>query len=169
MDSISFNPAMLAAVLAGRKTVTRRRLAPTLQLRQDPGRYGLRALTAAGALFADRHAPDDLLPPVPCPFGPAGTVLHVQEAPDCRLRVVSIQLEQVRGITEAQARQEGLGFRLQQGSEQWGGVEPAARAADGFRWYDSAVRAFQGLFDSIYPDAWARNEWVWVVEFARVP
>jgi hypothetical protein len=31
-----------------------------------------------------------------------------------------------------------------------------------FHWYN-APAAFRGLLDSIYPSAWPRSEWVWVV------
>ncbi|WBA43085.1 hypothetical protein [Hymenobacter canadensis] len=168
MDSISFNPAMLAAVLAGHKTVTRRRLSPLLPVQQEPGRYCFRRLTGSGAWFEDRQEPGQMLPPVPCPFGPAGAVLRVQEAPDCLLRVVGIRVEQVGSITEAQARLEGVRARRQRGRVQWGGVAPDAQAVDGLQWHDSAVGAFQELFESIYPAAWARNEWVWVLEFERL-
>lgn len=169
MQEISFNSAMLAAVLSGYKIVTRRRLSPLLPVQQHPGRYCFRKLTAAGAWFEDQQESRQMLLPVPCPFGQVGTVLRVQESPDYRLLIVGIGVEQVRSITEAQARLEGIQFRQLQGRVQWGGVVSVAGATAGLQWHNSAVGAFQALFESIYPAAWARNEWVWVVEFVRLP
>lgn len=170
MGSISFNPIMLAAVLAGRKTVTRRRLALELPGQPAPGRYHCRGLSESGALFEDSENPAGGVFPVACPFGQAGALLRLQEAPEHQLRVTGIRVEQVQSITENEAQREGIRCRQQpRGGLQWGGVAPDPRAADGLQWHSSAVGAFRGLFDSIYPMAWARNEWVWVIEFALVP
>lgn len=168
MRSISFNPAMLAAVRAGRKTVTRRRLPPDSPLQQEPARYGCVAVTAQGGVFEDRHTqPATRLPPVPLPFGAPGSLLHVPEDPLLLLKVVSVRAEPVRCLTEADAVAEGVYARPAQGPPRWGGVEPDATRPGEFHWYDSPIEAFQGLLDSIYPTAWARNEWVWVVAFER--
>ena len=168
MRSISFNPAMLAAVLAGRKTVTRRRLSSGLPLQQEPDRYRFIGASVQGVLFEDTHTqPPSLLPLVPLPFGPPGTCLSVSEAPLLVLKIVRVRAEQVRELTEADAEAEGICARPEPGLPQWGGVEPTAAQAGAFRWYDSPIAAFRGLLDSIYPTAWARNEWVWVIEFER--
>lgn len=170
MQRISFNPAMLAAVRAGRKTVTRRRLPPASALQQEPDRYQFVGLSAQGALFEDQHtSPPTRLLPVPLPFGPAGNLLHVQEDQSLVLQIVGVRAEQVRSLTGADALAEGIRARPEPGPPQWGGVEPHATPPDTFRWYASPVAAFQGLLDSIYPGAWARNEWVWVIEFALLP
>lgn len=168
MRFISFNPAMLAAVRAGRKTVTRRRLPPDLSVQQQPGRYCYRGLTEVGAMFEQVDAPG-LPAPVPCPFGPPGTVLAVLEDPALRLQVVSIRAEQVRCLTEADAVAEGIYSLERPGQVVWGGVEPDPAAPGAFRWYTSPRAAFQGLLNSIYPTAWARNEWVWVIAFRCLP
>ena len=169
MRSISFNPAMLAAVQAGRKTVTRRRLPAGLPQQQEPGRYRFVGLAAQGAVFADGHArPPVLLPALPLPFGPAGTRLCVQEAPEICLEITAVRAEQVRRLTVADARAEGIAHRPA-AELPWGGVEPDPDRPGEFRWYASPREAFQGLLDSIYPTAWARNEWVWVIEFRLLP
>ncbi|MBD2717289.1 hypothetical protein KBK19_19775 [Microvirga sp. STR05] len=167
MRLISFNPAMLAAVHAGRKTVTRRRLWPELPPQQDPGRYRYHGLAEAGAVFEDLLT-STMLAPVPCPFGQPGDVLQVQEDPTLQLRIASIRAEQVRSLSEADALAEGVNSAEHEGSMRWGGVEPDPDAAGSFRWYSSPVAAFQGLLTSIYPAAWDRNEWMWVVAFNRV-
>lgn len=160
---------MLAAVQAGRKTVTRRRLPADSPMQQEPDRYRFVGLGAQGtALFEDRQTTQPTrLPPVPLPFGAAGELLRVQEAPSLVLQIVGVQAEQVRCLSEADAMAEGIRARLAAGPPQWGGVEPHATQADAFCWYSSPIAAFRGLLDSIYPSAWARNEWVWVIEFAR--
>lgn len=167
MRSISFNPAMLAAVRAGRKTVTRRRLSSGLPMQQEPDRYRFIGVSAQGVLFEDRYTqPPSLLPLVPLPFGPPDTCLSVLEDPLLVLKIVAVHAEQVRELTEDDAIAEGIMARPEPGPPQWGGVEPDAAQPGTFRWYDSPVAAFRGLLDSIYPTAWARNEWVWVIEFA---
>ena len=170
MQFISFNPAMLAAVRAGRKTITRRRLALDCALQQEPDRYRFVGLSAQGALFEDCHAyPAAMLPPMMLPFGPAGNLLHVQEDQSLVLQIVGVRAEQVRSLTGADALAEGIRARPEPGPPQWGGVEPHATQPNMFCWYASPVAAFQGLLDSIYPRAWARNEWVWVIEFKLLP
>ncbi len=158
---------MLAAVQAGRKTVTRRRLPADSPMQQQPDRYRLVGLSAQGALFEDQHTtPATRLPPVPLPFGAAGEMLRVQEAPSLVLQIVSVRAEQVRCLSATDAGAEGIRVRSEPGPPQWGGVEPHAVQPDIFYWYDSPIAAFRGLLDSIYPSAWTRNEWVWVIEFA---
>ncbi|MCI1189043.1 hypothetical protein MON38_16590 [Hymenobacter sp. DH14] len=170
MRSISFNQAMLAAVRAGRKTVTRRRLPTSLPMQQEPARYRFISLSDRGALFEDYHAqPPALLPLVPLPFGPVGTHLIVAEDPGLVLKIVGLRAEQVRDLTEEDAAAEGIYARPEPGPPYWGGVESDAAHPGAFHWYGSPIAAFQGLLDSIYPTAWARNEWVWVIEFAKLP
>lgn len=165
MRFISFNSAMLTAVQAGRKTVTRRRLPLNLPIQQDPGRYQYQGMVGEGALFEDAET-QTMLPPVLCPFGQPGEVLQVQEEPALYLQVVNIRAEQVRCLTETDTVAEGIRSLEQDRQLRWGGVE--LDAVGRFRWYSSPIAAFQGLLDSIYPTAWARNEWVWVVEFAQM-
>lgn len=166
MHLISFNSAMLAAVLAGHKTVTRRRL--TLDMfRQEPSRYRFLGMEETGAVFEDIHTATKLLP-VPCPFSQPGDMLQVQEDPTLLLQVASIRAEQVRSLRDGDALAEGIDSIEKEGRVFWGGVEPDPGTAGGFRWYDTPTAAFRGLLDSIYPTAWARNEWVWVVEFRQI-
>ena len=87
---------MLAAVRAGRKTVTRRRLSTGLPMQQEPARYRFVGLSARGGLFEDRHTqPPALLPLVPLPFGPVDTCLSVAEDPSLMLKIVGLHAEQI--------------------------------------------------------------------------
>lgn len=161
---------MLAAVRAGHKTVTRRRLPAGSPMQQQPDRYRFVGLNAQGALFEDVQAhPPQLLPPLPLPFGPVGTLLSVEEWPALLLEIRSVRAEQVRRLTPADALAEGIRARPLPGPPAWGGVAPDAAQPGAFQWYPSPIAAFQALLTSIYPTAWARNEWVWVVEFAVLP
>ena len=104
---------------------------------------------------------------MPLPFGPPGTCLSVSGDPLLVLKIVAVHAGQVRDLTDADALAEGIRPYPQPGPPQWGGVEPKAAHPGTFRWYASPVAAFRGLLDSIYPTAWARNEWVWVIVFER--
>lgn len=159
---------MMAAVQAGRKTVTRRRFSPDLPLQQQPERYRYARLEREGAVFDDlRTDAMSGLPPIPCPFGQPGERLQVLEDPALILEIRSIWAEQVQCMTEADALAEGVRRAEIEGHMQWGGVEPDAESPSQFKWYSNPLTAFQALLDSIYPTAWARNEWVWVVTFVR--
>ena len=169
ISSISFNPAMLVAVRAGRKTVTRRRISIDSLLQREPDQYRFVGLSAQGALFENIYSqPPVLLPALPLPFGPAGHLLRVAEDPHLQLQVRRVWAEQVRCLTAADALAEGIYQRISANQLQWGGVEPALEPG-AYRWCRSPIEAFWGLLDTIYPTAWARNEWVWVIEFARLP
>jgi hypothetical protein len=160
---------MLAAVRSGRKTVTRRRLASACIVQQAPDQYRVSGRQEEGIVFEAIPLRDGaLVPPVVCPFGKAGDKLAVQEDPTLTLQIVSVDVEQVRAITAADAIAEGICQLRLEDKLQWGGVEPDFASPGTFCWYDSPVTAFRGLLDSIYPTAWARNEWVWVVRFVKV-
>jgi hypothetical protein len=170
MGTISFNSAMLAAVRAGTKTVTRRRLPAVHVVQQEPERYRVLHYGPLGVVFADVSiVPPAPLPPLLCPFGTVGTVLQVLEDPALRLRVTRLRVEPVRCLTPADAQAEGVQERVVRGLSSWGGVEPDLAQPGAFRWYPTPVAAFRALLASIYPTAWARNEWVWVVEFQLWP
>lgn len=157
---LSFSPAMLTAVRESRKTVTRRRFAPALGFHADPDRYVFRGMESGCALFEEALPSGEVRRrSVACPFGQPGDVVSVPEEPSIRLRIVTVRAEQVQAITEAEARAEGIvaapgpGFRS---------------STDDGRRYESAREAFRALITGFYPDAWVRNEWVWVVRFEVV-
>ncbi|UOQ69240.1 hypothetical protein [Hymenobacter volaticus] len=169
MRLISFTPALLAAVRADRKTVTRRRIASPLSLQQQPDAYRYHGLEQEGALFESlQPGSTRWLPLISCPFGQPGALLCVQEDASLRLEVVSLHAEQVRTLTNTDALAEGVQERQLAGQQQWGGVEPDPSLPGCYRWYESPTAAFRALLDSIYSAAWERNEWVWVVKFTRV-
>lgn len=164
--TVSFSPVLVAAVRAGRKTVTRRRFPGQPGLLEEPDRYRLIGQDAAGAHF-EEVATGRRLPVQACPWGQPGQRLRITEAPELVLIVTTVGVERVRAITAAGARAEGILERDPAENEcaaaRWGGVE--ADPAGGFRWYPAPVTAFAHLLSGFYPRAWERNAWVWVVEF----
>lgn len=157
---LSFNAAMLAAVRADRKTVTRRRITQSPLLLATPDNYHLQAVTGSDAFFS--AVADGQPERVTNPFGRPGDYLRVTEAPEIRLKIVGVRAERVQAISEEQALAEGIGpYALPSGAVGYG-VGPASNLVG------SAVAAFQALITTIYPAAWTRNEWVWVLEFRRM-
>jgi hypothetical protein len=163
LPPISFAPYLLAAVRAGYKTVTRRRIAHA-GLQAHPAGYTFLGMRGQQARFSNLAPGSTGEESVSCPFGQPGDWLPVLEAPELALRIRQVRAEPVRLLSEAEALAEG--------------IVAYAPAADGVRQYGvygtsaapplqaTAVAAFQALLSTFYPTAWARNEWVWVVEFA---
>lgn len=82
------------------------------------------------------------------------------------LEITNIRVERVQDITEADAIAEGLN-RVSHGPEgtfySWQRNYPHPQN------YCHSDDAYQDLWCSIYgPEAWDRNEWVWVIEFKRI-
>lgn len=77
------------------------------------------------------------------------------------LRVVSVRAERVQDITEEDARREGVWTVSEWLRDQTCKWRDSADALRGL-----PVTAFSQLWDSIHgPDAWDRNDWVWVIAF----
>jgi hypothetical protein len=75
------------------------------------------------------------------------------------LEVVSVRVERLQAITEADARAEGLESSVDDGVTYWGPV--------GKGHFDPRV-AYRSLWESLHgPGSWAANPWVWVVGFRR--
>ncbi|UOQ70821.1 hypothetical protein [Hymenobacter cellulosilyticus] len=145
--TISFNAVMLEALRANRKTVTRRRLASGLPLNHAPDNYQFLAMENSVAQFQlCGPTASGGIELVMCPHGQPGDLLHVLEAPEIVLKISAVRAERLQSITEAEALAEGFA---------------AIRSG-------TARQAFRTLIDAIYPSAWSRNEWVWVLEFERV-
>ncbi len=78
------------------------------------------------------------------------------------LEIVSIRVERLNGISEQDARAEGItdgGCVCCGNPEPCGCANPSPDARDAYIW----------LWESIYgAGSWAANPWVWVVEFKRI-
>lgn len=77
-----------------------------------------------------------------------------REASRLTLEIVSVRVERLQDITEADAIAEGCSDSMM---------------VDGVPMWCSAVEKYGELWDTINgPGSWAANPWVWVVEFKRV-
>lgn len=78
------------------------------------------------------------------------------------LELTGVRVERLQEISEEDAVAEGVEWRDNGlGISQW--------THDGRTWFDYAVDCYRHLYESINgPDSWARNDWVWVLEFRRV-
>lgn len=78
------------------------------------------------------------------------------------LEIVSVRVERLQDISEADARAEGVA-RLGSGRYHCG------EDKEGEITSKSAVTAYAWLWNSINgPDSWAANPWVWVVQFRKI-
>jgi hypothetical protein len=78
---ILFSTLMVQALLAGRKTMTRRKLSDYLIFNVEPDRYKFHGMDEQFVLFEDLR-PGDSTPwvqPFPCPYGQIGDQLWVRE------------------------------------------------------------------------------------------
>lgn len=191
---VIFNGEMVRAILAGRKTQTRRIMKPQPEPRPDkPGEYWWPAKRFESMLqlsyFNDPVAKE--LAADACPFGGIGDRLWVRETfGDCGVRLVyradtgdgaacqvtrwtpSIHMPRsaCRLLLEiSDVRVERLNDisehdALAEGVDD--GTSPAAIAAG---WFEKPRRAFRRLWERIYgQESWDSNPWVWVVEFKPV-
>jgi len=187
---ILFNAEMVRAILAGRKTQTRRAV------------KGMALEWLEDSKFIPEYvaSPDNDM----CPNGKIGDQLWVREAFSAmgsneghalpifyradgedgnkwtpsihmprwasriQLEITNIRLERINQISEDDAKAEGMRFHHLY--NEWGGVEkhPAStNSLPQWRWYESPSKAFQHLWNSIYKN-WDTNPWVWVIEFKRI-
>lgn len=174
---IPFRAPMVRAILEGRKTMTRRVLAPKKglgfpgQLENPPYEPGdilwVREAWRTWAQFDD-------LPPRDIP--PAVLVQYLADNPvspwDSRyrharfmprwasridLRVTAVRVERLQGIREEDAIKEGIRRHREPSFDynEWVWADPRD--------------TFAALWNSIYgPDAWAENPWVAAISFERI-
>jgi hypothetical protein len=161
---ILFSAPLVRAILAGRKTQTRRVVSPANDLNADNGaacpwgavgeELWVRERWGYAAQFRDRHAPesgriryaaDEASPP----RGPWRASYHMPRSA-CRLvlDITAVRTERLRDISRADALAEGC---------------PSDR--DG---HHSPIAWFQHLWDSLHVDrgiGWNENPLVWVIAF----
>jgi hypothetical protein len=80
------------------------------------------------------------------------------------LEIVSVRVERLQDITEADALAEGIFFHKPDGIHHSG-----YRYDESSPCHPTAVNAYSWLWESINgPESWAANSWVWVIEFKRL-
>ncbi|MEQ5346610.1 hypothetical protein ABN253_00290 [Proteus genomosp. 6] len=148
-DRIKFNDAMLAAVMEGRKTQTRRPIEPQPKVTEEElrklGAWQEGYTLSEQVCAAWRHGFVD----VDCPYGETGDIINITDK-DCnikgRIEITDVWVQQINDISESDAKAEGFD-----------GDENA---------YSSE---FTLMWNTIYgEDSWINNEWVWVIEFRKV-
>lgn len=80
------------------------------------------------------------------------------------LKITNVKVERLRDISQEDAKAEGIKFSNL--FNEWGGVVPHPNVPDHFRWYSNPVDAFNNLWISINgADSFKANPWVWAIEF----
>lgn len=144
-DRIKFNDAMLAAVMDGRKTQTRRpmKIQPVLN-----GNWW----EVYGAGWGKNSKS---MPAVPghtlannCPYGQVGDIINVADKDGNikgKIEITDIWIQQVNDISESDAKAEGFDGKL-----------------------NSCTSDFAAVWIGVYGiDSWMNNDWVWVIEFKK--
>ncbi|WP_368940718.1 ASCH domain-containing protein [Proteus mirabilis] len=161
-DRIKFNDAMLAAVMDGRKTQTRRPIEPQPKVTED----GLRYLSAwqdgytlsEQVCAAWRHGFVD----VDCPYGEIGDIINIANKDGNikgKIEITDIYLQQIQEISQQDAMKEGT-------PQNHASIDTVSREYD---FPDFSRSWFAQIWIDIYgKDSWVSNEWVWVVEFKKV-
>ena len=162
-DRIKFSDEMLAAVIDGRKTQTRRLIEPQPDVTEER----LRELNAwqdgytlsEQVCAAWRHGfiDDD------CPYGQAGDVIQFSDKDGNikgKIEIVDVWLQQVQEISQEDAQAEGFeltGWIPTYSDPDSGGEQ--------FTPYDNFAEAWIVIYGA---DGWNDNPWVWVVEFKQI-
>jgi hypothetical protein len=135
---ILFNDEMVRAILAGRKTQTRRILKP------QPVGGALWTQFAKGYVNGNG---DNLI----CRYGQAGDLLSV-DGVDGALEITDVRLKKIRDITLGEICKEGLA----------GSIYEFTPVQAGFKFFAGFWDEIYGS------GSWSANPWVWVIEFKRV-
>ena len=87
------------------------------------------------------------------------------------LRITDVRVERVQDISETDAENEGIEVFNEDGNLWYSGYMEGQDSwfNDQWKWHcNDPIQAFKELWDGIYFDAgngWAKNPWVWVIEF----
>ncbi|EOG6767914.1 ASCH domain-containing protein [Proteus mirabilis] len=161
-DRIKFNDAMLAAVMDGRKTQTRRPIEPLPKVTEEElrklGAWQEGYTLSEQVCAAWRHGfidPD-------CPYGEIGDIINVADKDGTikgRIEITDVWIQQVQEISQQDAMKEGS--------------PPSHLSIDivsrEYGFPDFSRSWFAQVWMDIYGiDSWMNNEWVWVIEFKNV-
>lgn len=149
-DRIKFSDEMLAAVIDGRKTQTRRIMKPQPVL---SGNFyevfgagwskGIKRVTVAPGHSLERNFPYGLVDKK-IPFADKDGNIKGE------IEIVDVWLQRVQDISQEDAHAEGF-------------------VGDGLSWSPSAYGQFADMWMSIYgAESWNSNQWCWVIEFKRI-
>ena len=165
-DRIKFNDAMLAAVMEGRKTQTRRpmKIQPVLN-----GNWW----EVYGAGWGKNTKS---MPAVPghslannCPYGKLKDVINYADKDGNikgKIEITDVWIQQIQEISPSDAIAEGIEAGRYENEGNWlgGFYIPNSNQS-----YITAKNAFKELWSSIYGiSSWRNNEWSWVITFEKV-
>lgn len=163
-DRIKFSDEMLAAVIDGRKTQTRR-------LVDDKTLYCFDVAVHIGEchpLGANEGKPFDSYHLDWCPYGKKGKTIPFADKDGNikgEMEIVDVWLQQVQDISEEDAIAEGVvtGRYGNEGNWLRGFYAPVGNQP-----HQNAKSAYSEIWRSIYGvEAWYKNPWCWVVEFKQ--
>lgn len=84
------------------------------------------------------------------------------------LKINSVRVERIQDISEEDAKKEGIKsypFTPCDGFPVCDGFTHLQNDDGKSSLHQSAVKAFEKLWSSVYPGSWNKNEWVWVIDF----
>ena len=85
------------------------------------------------------------------------------------LEVTDVRVERLQGISEEDARAEGVEASQEPFTYGWRNYGQTEFVAEHIAYFVTAREAFASLWESINgPGSWAANPWVWVIEFKRL-
>lgn len=168
-DRIKFSDEMLAAVMDGRKTQTRRLAA--FKVREEGYNLNFSGLKSgfycngvpsSGFVLRSMGAGcwNDRTYPLNCPYGQAGDVIPFADKDGNikgKIEVVDVWLQRVQEISQEDAQAEGFeltGWIPTYSDPDSGGEQ--------FTPYDNFAEAWIDIYGA---DGWNNNPWVWVIEF----
>jgi len=184
---IPFTKEMIEAILAGRKSQTRRvmKVQPDLEFQQYPTIPwivdGEQQYTDSGLTLFISDYREGMTQSYTCPYGKVGDRLYVKTHRFLKkidtpawLEITDIRVERLQDITEQDAITEGI-------AHNWIGQDCPPEYEDEYMNYGgdeddfpcfSARESFQTLWQSINSErpgcSWQDNPFVWVVGFKRI-
>jgi len=179
---------MVRAILAGRKSQTRRVIKPQPECGSDAERspYGVPgdrlwvretlrgAVTGAAVRYAADSCPifrDGETPDVwPWQRPILSSIFMPRWASRITLAVTGVRVQRVQEITEGDALSEGV-VRWDHGPLAPMFYPSPERTSDNALGYDSAVNAYGELWDAVNAKrghGWETNPWVWAITFRRI-
>lgn len=149
-DRVKFSDEMLAAVIDGRKTQTRRLMRPQPVLNGNfyevfgaGWSKGIKRVTVSPGHSLERNFPYGLVDKK-IPFADKDGNIKGE------IEIVDVWLQQVQEISQEDTLAEGF-------------------SGDGISGSAAAYAQFADIWISIYgAESWSENPWVWVIEFKRV-
>ena len=164
-DRIKFNDVMLAAVMDGRKTQTRRPIdKETLRL--------FDIASEAGECFPLGYNADEPFERYHLeffPYGEIGDIINIADKDGNikgKIEITDVWLQQIQEISPSDAIAEGIKAGRYGNEGNWlvGFYIPNINQP-----YITAKNAFKELWSSIYGiSSWRNNEWSWVIELKKV-